>query len=139
MRMLVFALAVAAATPGFAADIVRPVAPPRVVVPVAYDWTGHYLGLHAGYFSGHAGVQSDEGESAGPVTGWIVGGLAGFNVLHNAHILGLEADAGWSNASGHGSARIDLYNYDLKWTAPRPARLRAPVGGNPPFFPGGGG
>lgn len=70
-----------------------------------YDWSGWYVGAHAGFDWGRARV-SDNGvltESSVPMDGAIGGVLAGVNWQRDALILGLEADIGASALRGHGT------------------------------------
>src|SRR4051812_43333546 len=106
MRVAAFALLIGVASPAFAADVIRPVAPapvPVVIAPRPYDWSGHYLGLHAGYLWGHTAIHEDTMVAGGDVRGFVGGVLGGFNVLHNGHIMGLEGDFGWTSAKGEGA------------------------------------
>lgn len=109
----------------------------------AFDWSGFYVGLHAGYFSGDAVVTEGGITPGGSVNGFIGGPLAGYNFpAHNGPFLfGVEADFGLSGAVGHGlqqqDAVLDLYNYDLHWNAHVRARAGVPMGGFMPFVAGG--
>ena len=89
-----------------AADLPAPVytkAP--VIVDPAYNWSGFYVGAHAGYIWGRSRV-FDNGvltESGAPTDGFVGGLLAGYNRQMGPFVLGLEGDFGWSNALGHGT------------------------------------
>jgi len=83
-----------------AADLTRPVykAAPAAVAP-AYNWTGFYVGAHAGWArtdkrwfnpSGAALVSYD-------VDGVIGGGQAGFNWQTGNWVLGAEVQASWGD------------------------------------------
>ncbi len=100
----------------WAADITLPLNAP--VAPPIFDWTGFYLGGHAGYGAGrgNAVVQDPDTQSSGQGFGGQIGGVqAGYNVvLPSRVLLGIEADAmlpnyyvsngtAWSGASAeHG-------------------------------------
>lgn len=74
----------------------------------AYDWSGWYVGAHAGFDWGRARV-SDNGvltEPSVPMDGAIGGLLAGVNWKFDALILGLEADIGASGLRGHGTVPV---------------------------------
>jgi outer membrane immunogenic protein len=75
-----------------------------VTTDPAYNWSGFYLGVHAGYIWGRSRV-FDNGvltESGAPTDGFVGGLLAGYNRQLGPVVLGLEGDFGWSNAQGHG-------------------------------------
>jgi outer membrane immunogenic protein len=92
-----------------ATDLLAPVytkAP--VMVDPAYNWSGFYLGVHAGYIWGRSRV-FDNGvltESGAPTDGFVGGLLAGYNRQMGPFVLGLEGDFGWSNAQGHGTVVV---------------------------------
>jgi outer membrane immunogenic protein len=106
---LMVSVAIGAAVVGIkaasATDLPAPVytkAP--VKVDPAYDWSGFYLGVHAGYIWGRSRV-FDNGvltESGAPTDGFVGGLLAGYNRQLGPFVLGLEGDFGWSNAKGSG-------------------------------------
>ena len=90
-------------------------------VPVAYDWSGFYVGLHAGYLWGDVDVE-EEGETSttgGEIDGFVGGALAGFNAQFDSLVLGVEGDIGWTDADGDGSDADPEYDYhyDLSWIA----------------------
>ncbi|MBN8944294.1 MAG: porin family protein [Rhizobiales bacterium] len=71
-----------------------------------FDWTGFYLGVHAGYGRGSTtfdpalallggGPSPDHNES-----GVLLGGQFGWNYQINRFVLGLEATASWAGLSG---------------------------------------
>lgn len=83
-----------------AADLSYP--SPPTVTPIyspvsAYDWTGFYVGVNAGYGWGTApGCTTSTCQNRKP-TGGIAGVQAGFNWQYNASwVFGLEADYDWS-------------------------------------------
>ena len=108
MRMVsvIIAAAVGGISAASATDLPAPVytkAP--VAVHPAYDWSGFYLGLHAGYVWGRSRV-FDNGvltESGAATDGFVGGLLAGYHRQSGPLVLGLEGDVGWSNALGHGT------------------------------------
>ncbi|HEX9903335.1 MAG TPA: outer membrane beta-barrel protein [Propylenella sp.] len=94
----VFALLAPAA---FAADIPVYEAPPPLVspTPIAYNWSGFYIGAHGGFGWG-SGAFDD-----GPV----IGGQIGMNWQWNNFVLGAEGDGSWVDFGGAdaiGSARL---------------------------------
>ena len=106
------------AGPVLAADL--PVkAPLRAVAPVAYNWSGFYIGGHIGYLWGHTRI--DESESGrlvelGATNGAVGGVLGGLNWQSGPLVLGIDADLGWSNAHGIGEVASE-FSYDIKWTS----------------------
>lgn len=90
-----------------AADMATPMpvkAP--VLAAVGYNWSGFYLGAHAGYLFGRSRVFEDGvlTEAGAPTESGVGGLLAGYNWQSGAAVFGLEADFGWANAVGHGTA-----------------------------------
>ncbi|MEP9356898.1 outer membrane protein [Xanthobacter sp. KR7-65] len=95
-----------------AADLaMKPVTKAPVAAP--FSWTGFYIGAQAGYGWG----QNDFSNSFDPLNpstispvdaeystdGWMLGGQVGYNWQINNIVLGVEADAVWSDISGSGS------------------------------------
>ncbi len=122
-----------------AATSVEPIAP---VLPV-YDWTGPYVGLHAGYGWGREHDDLSENGIA-PTTpvettlapaaadrfslnGFIGGAHAGYNYqFANQFVVGVEGDIDYSNLNGDKRFNIPapgLYKFKTKWQGS--ARLRA--------------
>jgi outer membrane immunogenic protein len=84
------ALSLAAHNAATAADLPPSAPPPPVVTPVAYNWSGFYLGGNVGGAWG-AGCKNAT---------FIGGGQAGYNMQFGAFVAGLEADiAGVANHS----------------------------------------
>ena len=120
MRTLAAIAVFACITPTYAADLPLK-APPR---PQVYDWTGFYIGAHAGYLWGRARVV-DNGfvtDPNAPVNGFIGGGLAGVNWQKDRWVVGAEVDGGFARA--HGVGAIALQNlYDIRWDSHLRGRL----------------
>lgn len=132
MRRGLFALlAVAGVTTGTgiasAADIQRPVykAPPAGVMPVAYDWTGFYVGGHVGY--GWADKSWQDGFGLFGISqranGFLGGGQAGFNYQVGQFVFGVEGDMSWSGMKGSTNTLASSFNTDVDWTATLTGRL----------------
>ncbi len=93
--------------------------------PAPYDWSGLYLGLHAGYLWGDVSIEEEEAAPGGDIEGFVGGALAGFNVQFDSLVLGVEGDIGWSDADGEGGQILVIdYSYDLNWNA----HIRAKAG-----------
>ncbi|BCP52798.1 porin [Kaistia sp. 32K] len=91
-----------------AADLT--VAPPEPVAAPAFNWTGFYAGVHAGY--GWATFDTEmtdiygEGKGNKP-DGFLGGGQLGYNYqLANNVVLGIEADAAFADLKDSGALRI---------------------------------
>ncbi|MGX8013284.1 outer membrane protein [Mesorhizobium sp. ORM8.1] len=132
MRALKFALlsSLAIASPALAADL-----SPQPIQPVAYDWSGIYVGAQAGYVWGNS-TYDGAGSPAGPPfistsvdpKGAFGGAFVGYNYQFDGnYVVGVEADANFTNAKGDGSftgAPSTVFpSSDLKWFGS--ARLRA--------------
>jgi outer membrane immunogenic protein len=112
-RVLTVALGLFAlsAVPALAADI--PMKAP-VAVPVmapSFNWTGFYIGAHAGYNWGRTSVVDRDGYNTVPLDNWtynnngfVGGGQIGYNWQASNIVFGLEADLGYLNAKGSGTA-----------------------------------
>ena len=95
-----------------AADLRRPApAPAPVYAPVAYNWTGFYAGLNAGYGWG-SGTLADL--DFGP-SGGVFGGQIGYNWQNGQIVWGVETDLQWTGISasgGCGGGRVCEVNSD---------------------------
>jgi outer membrane immunogenic protein len=131
MKRRVFAIASAilatgalsALGPAAAADLPTRKGPPAPPPPSAYNWTGFYLGLNAGYArgSGDANLQVPGVAAAAfapPInagsfptsvgfnrSGFIGGGQIGYNYQISALVLGVEADLDGAHVSGSSTIR----------------------------------
>jgi hypothetical protein len=86
----------------FAADMPLKAAP---MAPVFYDWSGVYIGLHAGYGGAMkdstAGVPGADFEGADfTAKGFLGGGQVGINKQIGSLVFGLELDGSWADISG---------------------------------------
>ncbi len=96
----------------FAADLPQRSPPPPMLTPVsAYNWTGIYVGVNAGYGWGSQNPlgliapqfsQNNNFSMSGELFGGTVGGQ-----LQVGHVvLGIEADGAWANIGGSATAHI---------------------------------
>jgi len=73
-------------------------------VPASDTWTGPYIGAFGGYAwldANDDGEYESEGiTDGGPVKGFLVGGLLGYNHQMENIVLGIEADLAYSFANG---------------------------------------
>jgi outer membrane immunogenic protein len=104
-RALVAAVAVVGcASVASAADM--PIKAPVAQLPVAYNWTGFYVGVNAGgawgqsnqVSGGPLGLNISNGYN---VSGGLVGGTAGYNWQITNWLIGLEGDFSWANIKGN--------------------------------------
>jgi outer membrane immunogenic protein len=95
-------LALAAASPAFAADIpARMPTKAPAVVQQAYNWTGWYIGINGGGAFGRSNWSGPAGSTGGfNVNGGMVGGTLGVNWQANQWVWGLEGDGDWTNIKG---------------------------------------
>ena len=110
-----------------AADLSRPVykAPPAGALPVAYDWTGFYVGGHVGYGWAKKDWQDSFGLynlSTNP-NGFLGGGQVGFNYQIGQFVLGAEGDFSWTGINS-GSTVLGIvpppgasFNTNVNWTS----------------------
>jgi outer membrane immunogenic protein len=132
MRALKFAFlaSLAIASPALAADV-----SPQPTEPVAYNWTGIYVGAEAGYVWGSS-TYDGAGSPAGPPyvstsvdpKGAFGGAYVGYNYQFDGnYVVGIEADANFADAKDHntfpGGPPTVVASSDLKWFGS--ARLRA--------------
>jgi opacity protein-like surface antigen len=106
-----------------AADLPMQQQAPAAYTPVAsvYDWSGVYLGVHAGYGWGDAeidvaglpGVDSD-------ADGFLGGVQAGYNAQWGNWVGGVELDASYSGVEGDDIAGLDT---ELNWVGTARARV----------------
>jgi outer membrane immunogenic protein len=113
----------AVAAPALAADLPAkmPVKAPPIVAPV-YNWTGFYLGAHAGYRWADADFTSDPYSFTPPtasavaipgrnesyrLNGGIVGLQGGYNFMFAPQwLLGVEGDWSWGHSSDSNASTI---------------------------------
>lgn len=99
-----------------AADISEPVG--------TFDWSGLYVGAHAGYAWGDVDVDYEGIEGGGDMEGLIGGALVGYNIQRDQFVFGVEGDFGLGDVDGVGRAEpIETYTYDMSWNGH--LRLRA--------------
>jgi outer membrane immunogenic protein len=93
---------------GSAADLPRkaPVAP-IVAAPAVTNWTGFYVGGHAGWIRSDVdaavtfpGLVFDPFATSFDASGLMLGGQLGVNYQIGSWVLGLEADLSWTNLDG---------------------------------------
>ncbi len=152
MRHIALALA-ALATAAFtqsasAADMPAKAKAPKA--PVAYNWTGPYLGLHAGGVWGESRGTDVNGWNAvgdtftADTSGFNGGGQLGYNwqIPQTAVVLGLEGDLGYLGAEGSRASALSsdtFVNADGGWYGTIRGRLGFAPGNGTWLFYGTGG
>ena len=106
---------------------------PTKAPPIAtfFDWTGFYIGAHAGY--GWASAEySDPVTTPGwslnnKINGGLLGGQFGYNIQFGNIVLGAEGEVSWADIKGNttdvGAFAGDLYNTKIKWLATGTGRI----------------
>jgi outer membrane immunogenic protein len=135
MKLALAAVAVLGATgAAFAAD--PPMAPPVIVAPSLYDWSGLYIGAHAGAAWGNVSQEFDV-DPAGPaflplpdfsVSGWLAGAQIGANLQAGKFVLGIEGRASWVGISGNDGVLPITDSFDGKWSASALVKAGVAVG-----------
>jgi outer membrane immunogenic protein len=125
MRRLTVALLAAASvaaisTAASAADLKAPVSRAPVMAPApVFNWTGVYIGAHAGYGWGNKDFSFPGFGSFADfdVDGWLFGGQVGFNYQINQFVFGLEGDISWSDINGSTGCLIATVtcSADVNW------------------------
>jgi outer membrane immunogenic protein len=132
-RMLIAAaLAVAATSQSFAADLPPANSPPprapATYVPTTapvYNWGGIYLGINGGgAFGTSAWSTAVTNRSSGDFStdGFLVGGTVGANFQAGAFVFGVEGDLDWSTVKGTGPDSCDCQTKD-SWLGTARGRL----------------
>ena len=132
----------------FAADLpARSPAPaPSFVSPTpVYNWSGLYVGLHAGYVGESVAfrvIEAGTPSATANPTGFVGGGLMGFNYQMGQAVVGLENDIGFTTLSGRanagglgGFAHSNRFKED--WNGHLRARLGFAAGNFMPFVAAG--
>jgi outer membrane immunogenic protein len=121
-----------------AADLPTKSPSPLSVAP-AYNWTGFYAGVNAGYGSGKlVDAFFDGNESDGSVSlkfdGAIVGAQAGFNLQSGTFVWGIEGDIQktWMKGTGSFFSGDLVLDFEVPWFAT--LRGRAGVANGPALF-----
>ena len=83
---LLSSVAAAADIPTFS----PPPAPMLSTTPIAYNWSGFYVGAHGGWGFGDGAFDD----------GFVVGGQLGVNWQFNSFVLGAEGDGSWTDWGG---------------------------------------
>ncbi|MCR4268906.1 outer membrane protein [Nitratireductor sp. ZSWI3] len=130
MRRLFLAGAIAAAAcaPAFAAD------PAASADAMPYDWSGFYLGVQAGGSWGEVEHRIPDFEQVfgpapdGDISGWLVGGYAGYYWQMDRIVLGAELGANWRDVDGTTTLQGQMTRTtEQKWDASLVGKVGLPV------------
>jgi outer membrane immunogenic protein len=107
-----------------------------------FDWSGLYIGAHAGYLNGDVNLNEDLSPGGGNISGFFGGVLAGYNFPHIGapYVVGVEADVGWGDVQGNGTTCFNCafdFHYDLEWDAHFRVRAGMNMRTYMPFIAGG--
>jgi outer membrane immunogenic protein len=85
---------------------------PAPEAPMAYDWTGFYIGAHGGYGFGKTddGLESD-------TEGALAGGQVGYNMQLGSWVVGVEGDASWTDLNNEDDAAAVGFDSQLNYLA----------------------
>ncbi|HZP79318.1 MAG TPA: outer membrane protein [Pseudolabrys sp.] len=93
-----------------AADLPRrlPAKAPAYVAPLAYNWTGLYVGINGGGGFGRSDFSGPAFPAAFNTSGGLVGGTLGYNwqAQGSPFVFGLETDLDWSGIKGSGACGV---------------------------------
>jgi outer membrane immunogenic protein len=133
MKKLVLATsAILLSAPAFAADLPRaaePVAPAPYIAPAAFNWSGFYVGVNAGYaFGGDFDI--DALDSA---DGFVGGAQAGYNFQFDPIVVGIEGEIAYADVS---DKFADLEG-TLNWRGSVTPRLGFAIDRFMPYLKGG--
>lgn len=86
-------------------------APPRMVQPVLYNWTGWYIGINGGGGWGRSDVTGPVFSTGGSfrTSGGLVGGTLGYNWQSALWVFGLETDIDWTNIRGSAPCGVGAF------------------------------
>jgi len=95
------------------------------MAPAAYDWSGPYVGVQAGYGFGDSRHTDGEGDTTGDfnIDGFLGGVTAGWNHQADDLVFGIEGDISAADIEGATINNCDGCQSEIDWLGT--ARLRA--------------
>jgi outer membrane immunogenic protein len=99
-RILLASVFVGLATAASAADLVVKARPAPTPARAAYDWSGFYIGGHAGYAFGDSEFGFGPFSSSHDVDGYVAGIQTGINWQFNQIVLGVEGALSFEGMEG---------------------------------------
>lgn len=118
-------------------------APMMEAAPLAFAWTGAYVGGQIGYLWGDGDFDSLGGDATIEPDGWLAGLYAGYNYqMDNNIVLGADADFAWSGADDSSTTSDAIgptgtVDTEMKWEGALRARLGYSVDRFLPYIAGG--
>jgi outer membrane immunogenic protein len=109
-------ISLGAIVPAIAADLpARTYTKAPDMVPVAYDWSGVYVGINGGWGTASRCFDQTGPSVVGPdgchnTSGGFAGGQAGYRWQMNSWVFGLEAQGDWSDLKGSNVAILNSPN-----------------------------
>ena len=104
-----------------------PVKAPPVVQAAAYNWSGFYVGVHAGYAWGELTSRPLMPRIDHEPTGGLFGGQIGYNWQVNNIVFGVEADLAYSTIKGDDTSTFGPFTingeHDMKYLGTVRGRL----------------
>ena len=95
-RIALGAVVALLSTSAMAADLI--IDEPAAVIPAsAFDWSGLYVGAHAGWATGSVLADPIDAPDETTAVGWLLGVQAGANAQFDSFVLGVEGDVAWTN------------------------------------------
>jgi outer membrane immunogenic protein len=100
----------------------------RTYVNPTYDWSGGYIGAHAGYASSASDINDlffydTGGTQTLKANGFAGGGQFGFNVQSGHVVYGIEADASWLDLDHNSMGYYGVKSTKAEWMATVRGRL----------------
>src|SRR5690348_8542618 len=83
-----------------------PAKAPAYVPPMAFSWTGFYLGLNGGYGFGRGEFTGGLPSGGFDAGGGLFGATIGYNWQTGPLVFGLEGDIDWSGMKGSGTCGV---------------------------------
>jgi outer membrane immunogenic protein len=114
LRGAIGLVALGLAAPAFAADLPVAYSKTPTLIPVAYDWSGLYVGSNGGWGSGHKCWDQNTGiggtffaaEGCHDATGGVAGGQFGYRLQSNSWVFGVEVQGDWADLRGSNPSLI---------------------------------
>jgi outer membrane immunogenic protein len=103
-------------------------------VPLAYTWSGFYIGLNGG---GAWGSSSWTTPGSFTTTGGFVGGTIGYNYQMDQAVLGIEGDFDWADINGSTSCGAVTCKTNDNWLSTVRGRLGYAADHFMPYITGG--